>query len=1462
MHSKEYKRSSLIILMLFISIACAMGMLREPRFKTYSTEDGLSHKGISCILEDAEGFIWFGTWDGLNRFDGHHFTVYKSMPGDHSVLKNNKIRGIVEDSKGYLWVKTYDKKVYRFNKQTEEFVPIIQTDDGRSLDQVFVAEVIPLENGDVWLLTEDKEIFYVSEDTDGILHVLNFTERLPKVNRQVNFILEDNLGQVWLGTQQGMLVLAKNEGNYVIAPYTEKGNTTAAKFDFTLGRKAADGQLFFASATGNLFCYTPTSKTLTKLYTQSGNLLDMQLARSGKIYLTFQGQGLTTYDPLRKTIERFNIGESYLSMYEDRMGSIWLEPEGKGAVLFQPSKQAFRKFKQQVDSSLPFLADEGTGSNQAFRVFEDVNGLLWVCLRGGGFGYYDQVTQQLSYFYNDPADRYRRFSNNVVTAYSDKKGVLWFSTRTGGIHKATFISDNFQHQRLVEESPRQFDNEMRAMLRDSDGKVWLTNKRGKVYFRREGKLQPFVNDQLSGSIYCMMEDRKKNIWIGTKGDGLIKLEPSNVERTSYRVLRYRYDPKDIHSLSSDQIYTITEDEQGRIWIGTFQRGLNLLTEDNGKVSFKNIMNSFPQYPKRKFNVIRHAMLGPDHKIWLGTTDGLLRFDPNEDPEKMSFLQSVKIAGDKSSLGSNDVMYLFTDRNKTVWVGTFGGGLNKVLNNPVAFEQEVRFKSFTKRDGLPNDIVLSVMEDDQGHLWIATENGLASMDIQNEEFRNYNRYNGVPAVDFSEASCLKLENGELLFGTTDGYISFYPNSMVNAKFLGNMVFTGIQLYNTEIDIKDPKSPLQTEVNYADELVLNHDQNVLTIEYAVLDYRFPNDLAYAYILEGYDKDWHYVKNQQKATYTKLPPGDYTFKVKTVNKGYFENQPSKSLRVVVHKPWWLQAWAICFYILLLAVVLEFIRRTVYTMMKLKQGIAVEKRVTELKLQFFTNISHELRTPLTLLVHPLEKLQQTEYFSAKGNDYLRVINRNTRRMIRFVNQLLDFRKIQNEKLQLKVEKFEVLNFIRELFDNFEDLVADKHIKLQLSAAQEDVYVWADRDKMDIVFFNLIANAVKFSPQHSTITVAVESSAADITISIIDEGVGLEEKQLSRIFEPYYEGGNNQDKAFKGTGIGLSLSKDIVLAHHGQLVASKNEHVGLTFSVILLEGNKHFDPASLIFDSTQDVPSIIERREPVVVSPEVDLAKDQEEFPALLLVEDNPELRHLIAEEFEASYRVYEASNGKEGYELASTRIPDVIISDVMMPEMDGIEMLKILKGDLTTSHIPVILLTAKSAIEDQISGLTYGADFYITKPFHFDYVKHLLANLLKGRQQLVAGIVDKPTILKLEASEVVITSKDEIFLREVIEIIEQKMSDTQFHIDVVVQAMGIGRTTFYKKLKSLTNMSPVEFIKDIRLKRAKQLLDCDEFTVSEIAYRVGFNSSGYFSTCFKDRYGLSPTDYLKERS
>jgi signal transduction histidine kinase/CheY-like chemotaxis protein/AraC-like DNA-binding protein len=806
-----------------------------------------------------------------------------------------------------------------------------------------------------------------------------------------------------------------------------------------------------------------------------------------------------------------------------------------------------------------------------------------------------------------------------------------------------------------------------------------------------------------------------------------------------------------------------------------------------------------------------------------------------------------------------VQYIYRDTKNRIWLATAGGGLNRVvgLSNGV-----LKVKVFTKEDGLPSDYILSIVEDKAHDLWLGTENGISRLDPEQQRFRNYDSYNGLPKTGLSEAASLRLPNGDLFFGCINGYLTFSPAAITDQKISAKMALTGFQVNNKELSPDEKRPTLNIDINEAKLIDLNYNENIISIDFAVLDYRSNNKQQYAYRLQGFDTEWQSVKNQRRATYTNLSPGHYVFEVKSTNADLYQSIPVKTLAINIAPPPWRTVWAYLLYLVLFGILIEVIRRVVFTMIRLRNKIALEQRLTELKLSFFTNISHELRTPLTLIVNPIEEIAREENLSAKGQEYITVVRRNANRMVRFINQLLYFRKAQSGNMNMQVSHTDIIAMVNYIVGYFSELAREKQIELLVYPKVKELYAWVDAEKIDIVIYNLLANALKFTANHTVVRVEIDHDPAQqiFTIQVIDEGPGVPNDKLKDIFELYYELDKEPGNHLEGTGIGLALCKEIIGLHHGKIAARNGSDRGLIVMLTLQTGKEHFNHGERIIDELSDHLKTA-TAQPVLAAPDVEYIANEKHVgrPVVLVVDDNGELRKFLADQLSGFYQVLEAGDGKQGLKMALEFVPDLILSDVMMPVMDGIALLNKLKNNETTSHIPVVLLTAKSSVEHQIEGLKYGADYYITKPFQTDFILASIANLLKQRQKIFESLLASKKTIELSPGAIFITSKDESFLKEIIEIVEKGMIDPDFNIEVVAESIGMGRTTFYKKFKSLTNLAPIEFVRDMRLKRGKQLLDAGGYNISEIAYTVGFNSAKYFSTCFKEDYGISPSEYLK---
>ncbi|UKT65201.1 hybrid sensor histidine kinase/response regulator transcription factor [Pedobacter mucosus] len=1455
-------------LLFFSSFFIAKAQL-NANITHYSTADGLSHAGVLCMLKDRDGFMWFGTTDGINRFDGHNFVVYKSRPGDTSKLKSNKIRNIIEDKQGYLWVETYDSEIYKFDKKTEQFTPISEGKFKHLFqEQMVIGKIIADDINGVWLLSEEHGIFKVTNTSSQEPLVYHYSKNespnFKLKGNVVNVFQIDNSGDIWLGTNSGLNCLRKNKsGIYQVVQFNKSVDNLLSSAGFTCAT-IHDKQLYLGTDNGRLLIYNIQRKTFTADNTSSRSRLNaLCYTKTGNLYISTATNGLLSYNLKTLKVVKLdaNSTANYLSLYEDDLGQIWIEPEKSGVIKYNPKTKTFKPFLQKKDYA---------SSSRSYEVFTDVNGVLWARMKDGGFGYYDQKTDQIQYFYNEPGAENQKFSNIISSLFSDKTGVLWVCARDGGINKIVFLRNKFNYRKLIERPQIRAENEVRAIMHDSKDRLWICTKDGQIYIYDHGQrvsLLPSSIEQI-GLVYSILEDTKGNIWLGTKGNGLLRATPIDGDKKAYSLKQFKNNINDINSLSSDLVYSVIEDKKGRIWVGTLGGGINLFTAFANGEGFKNYANAFKKYPFSWAKIIRHLCEDGHGRIWVATSNGLIIFDPNNKIEDYNFLAYRKIRGDKTSLGSNSVQHVYKDLNENMWVGTFGGGINKATVSK-SDNKQITFEPFTIENGLSNDVVLSITGDKQNNLWIATEDGLSRLNTKQRTFKNYDAFDGLSKGGFSEAAAFTAQNGKVYFGCIDGFIAFDPLAIGDHKGTANMALTRIQLYYKDIVPGGEDSPLMESINEAKSLVLNYNQNVISLDYTVLDFRATGKITYAYKLEGFDKSWHLVNDQRKATYTNLPPGEYTFRVRATSEDLFSKIPEKNLNITVKPPFYHTSIAYIIYFLLASCLIFFARRIIITMIKLRNKVLVEQKLTEVKLSFFTNISHELRTPLTLIVNPLDEILKHEALTNKGKEYLSIINRNTERMTRFINQLLDFRKMQNGKTQLSVKYIDLFALAKFIGQHFYAVAEEKNITLLVQSNCEEVYGWVDEEKIDIIIYNLLSNAFKFTPIGKEIYLNVNliNASEDIEIKIIDSGLGVPEEKLEEIFEIYYEGIPQGDEHLKGTGIGLALARGLAINHNGKLWAQNNENEGMTFTLFLRGGKDHYNQSMVNF------PSINQRVDQEVSDQHVasnfdvnqQIITEKSEINRnwhLLLVEDNIDLRRFLEIKLSGLYRVTSANNGAEGLKLAKSIIPDLIISDVMMPLMNGIEMLDKLRHNDITSHIPVIMLTAKSSIESQIEGLKYGADIYLTKPFHTDFLLAAIDNLITSRKKLFEYLStqQEKRVLNLEPGEIIITSKDEEFLKQVIQIVEDRMKDPEFNIDDVATAINMGRSTFYKKLKSLSSLSPVELVRDMRLKRSRQLLDSGSYSVSEAGYLSGFNSSPYFSTCFKEKYKISPSAYLKE--
>lgn len=1444
-----------VLLILF----CSLKASSQPRCSVlhYSTEDGLPDNRVMCITKDHEGFMWFGTWAGITRFDGHNFVTFRSQSGERSNFETNRIDGIVEDAKGFLWLRTYNNQLYRFDKKTEQFlfIPDIIKEDKTA--KISFRYIIATKEGPVWLLTINHGVFCMrSNGTAAPIYehyAFGVKGATPLPDNDITLFHADSTGQVWIGTPKGLVLLAKGvSGKYESKPLPP------LPVNETLKHVQEDGsQLWFTGENGHLLQYSKTTHQFNTYKLAATALNGLQLASNDNyIYCTSAGGELIQFNKNSKTFLTYKVpgGQSLKSVTADKLGNIWIEPTQNGIIRFDPATRSFNNYTLQSD---PWFFNSFKG----YETFIDNKDRFWALMKGSGLGYYNTSTKNIDYFYNSPANPMRLFPNSVRLVYYDQQGVLWLATMEEGLHRVIFYENNFE-QKLVTSTPGRLMNEVRGICTDHLNRLWLTSKAGFTYVLKDGvkvniNLENIQAGNL-GMVYCIMEDQQNNIWLGTKDKGLYKATPVNAACTNYRLQQFLPGTGE-GAISSEKIYSLLQDQQGNIWVGTFENGLNLVQQQGDKTYFLHRKNGLSNYPAAEFDRIRHLTLDGAGRMWIGTTEGLLVMKPNtERPGTFLFKPFKKSVKDKTSLSDNDIQFIYKSAANIMWLGTTSGGLNKAIGiDPF---NGLQFQNYTTKDGLLSDCIVSCTEDNQGNLWLATANNISRYD--GTHFRSYDAYDGIATGNFSESACTRLPNGDLVFGATNGYLQFSPAQVKEYKINGNLVFTNLQVNSMDVNTNDSTGILKQSINDVQEITLAYDQNILSIDYSLLDYRYQDDDQFAYRLKGFDDTWRNNKKLRRATYTYLPPGKYLFEVKTLNTDRYNNAPVKQLSIRILPPPWRTTWAYLLYITVAIIIGIIVYRTLRTMLNLRQRISVERKLTDLKLRFYNNISHELRTPLTLIQGPIEAVVQSPRLTIEDRDNLYIARKNVTRMSRFINQLLDLGKAQSGKASLRISNADIILLTRQVTDYFSEAFREKQIQLHIHAEIQELHAWVDDEKLETVLYNLLGNALKFSPTASTITISIKNSTNPgwFIIEVSDEGPGVDQAELENIFQLYYESHQPQQTHLKGSGIGLALSKEFIELHHGNLYARNNAGKGLTVVIELQKNKDHFAPESLIVVTT---PSFV-KEENTPILPATITQQEQSDAQLVLLVEDNTELSSFLANQLRTQYRVEIAADGLQGLHKAQQQMPDLIVSDIMMPNMDGITMLDQLKRDPATSHIPVVLLSARYDLQSQIEGLQYGADYYITKPFHTDFLKASINNLLSQRKKAFRTMQDKekPKATIVQPAEIVITSQDEQFLNAVINFVEEGMHEPEFEIETMATSANMSRSAFYKKFKSLTNMAPLEFVNEMRLKRAKQLFDAGEQNISSVAYSTGFNSAKYFSTCFKKYYECSPSDYIKNRA
>lgn len=1381
-------------------------------FEKITADQGLSNNMVLCILQDNRGFMWFGTHNGLNRYDGYNIKVYKCIPEDTTTLIDEYVHSLYEDPNGTLWVATING-LNRYDWKTDRFT------------QFRISNI----------LFEDIK------------------------TNQVGALNEDTEGNIWFGNQWGG-VYRFNKSSGRFSYYSEPSKSVSSIYvDITgeLWVGTIDNDLFKYDKVNNEFRsypkglspseYIPESYIWRIFEDHQGRLV---IAASNGIQEFKRNE--KKYIPLPlfpELVSSFRNNEIHY-VFEESPGIVWIGTWGKG--LYRYNRNTGRSANFQVEPWNP----NSLGNNDVNHIYKDRSGVLWIGTQDG-LNILDPADNLFKRYQNNPGD-INSLNFNFITSFSeDLQGNIWIGTYGGGISKFYPESEKFIHFQHNPFDPGSLhNNAIRAICRDIFGYLWIGTMKGldrmdpgHIFFTNYVHSEVNSNSLSGNDILCVVTGINNELWVGTYGAGLNRIILEDYEGSQPVFIRYINDPENPESLGSDYVRSLYIDKDGNVWIGTLGGGLDKLDPVTGICRhFKNIPGDSTSVCNNNINCIRQDSKG---FIWLGTWAGISRFDPVKET----------------------------------------------------------FVSYRIKDGLPDNNISEIQEDDEGNLWISTFKGLVQFNPGRErgnKFIIYSTRNGLQGNKFNINASLKDSKGNLYFGGTTGFNFFNPREVKINNYIPPVVITDLLIFNKPVKIGERinrKIILKNAVSETEEITLTYKDRIVTIEFAALSFSQADKNQYRYYLEGVDKDWITVDSKKRfATYSNLPNGEYIFNVKASNSDGIWNDEGITLKINVLPPPWKTWWAFLIYGAIVALFLFIARNYSVSRANLKHNLELEQvkrekseELNQMKLKFFTNISHEFRTPLTLILGPLERLLEMKILPGNVLDHLDMMNKNAKRLLHMINQLMDFRKIDTGNVSLKAGKGDIIGFIREIKSAFDEFAREHKIKYEFFTSQDKLEVWFDKNKMEMVIYNLLSNAFKFTSDKGKVTIHVETDESsrynnilrrvksksmagttssdfkeqNLIISIEDNGIGISKERIPKIFDRFYQVSDShalrQTLKQTGTGIGLSITKEFVELHRGKITVESELGQGTLFRIFLPIGNQHLSELEKIQPgdeetvTTTSIDSILLSDDPEAdyIQREKSLSEEHGTGKLkILLVEDNQDIREFISKCLGQEFQIFEADNGAEGFETAISSVPDLIISDILMPVMDGHEFCRKIKTDLRTSHIPVILLTAYNTLENNIKGFETGADDYISKPFNAKLLNARIRNLVETRIKL-QEIFSKEIFIN--PKRITLNTLDEKFMEKAISIVEENMTDPEFSVVSLGRELGMSRTNLFRKMKALTNHSASEFIRTIRIKKATQLL-LSGYNVSQVLYEVGISSRSYFNKCFYEHFKMTPSEYIRE--
>lgn len=1344
-----------------------------------------------------------------------------------------------------------------------------------SISKAAVSNIIQDHYGFIWMGTIGAGLYrYDGIDYYYYKHNLNDTTSISSNLITCTYLDKNN--RLWVGTEKGLSLYERKKDQFKRISFLDYSQSNVS----ILSLKGDNNSLFIGTIAAGLFKLNLETFKVEKIFNDiTKNSISTQMAaieidKNETIYVGTR-QGLKKVNSKTNTLDQaifatnqamFSVKEQIQSLLIDEKQNIWIGTVSNGLFKIKASDGV-----DELSEVNHFLISE----NKFLSMIALSDGTIMCGTENDGLFHIDVNGKIIKNYTSNKTDEKSIASNSIWSLFLDSNERIWLGYFNKGVAVYDKLHDKFNHIESLNNNRNSLQiGSVTAISQDNSGKFWIgmdgggidlfdtkSNKFTHINSSNKKAFSGLTNDY----ILALFIDSKENVWAGSWNKGLFFLK-----KGTNKFINYTSENTN-GNLSSNTVLSFAEDASGTIWIGSFYGGLHSYNPD--REEFKN-HNSGPFLTSGILRSnIRQLIVNHNDDLCVATNLGVFKVkELSNNTFSVTSMANIMAEKHRGYTPATHIQSLYESTDHSLWIGTRGAGICKYNSSKDTYTW------YNKLNGLDQENVNGIIESLDGNIWISGNYGISKLNIKTNTITNFTTNDGLLSNDFNINASYRDDKGNLYLGNYQGIDFFNPENIELNNNLPSLYLTDFKLFNEKVLSNQKNSPLQKVISETDSISLNSKQSVFTIEYSGINYTRPEKIEYAYYMEGYETSWNYVGKKRSATYTNLDPGDYTFMLKAANNDGFWNETPLKLNITILPPWWKTSWAIMGYILLFLFGIYLLNKITQARIKEKQTInnerdkrVQEKGLNEKKFQFFTNISHEFRTPLTLIMNPIEDIIQNDALNLpqRVKEKHNVIYKNTNRLYRLINELLDFRKLELDKVRIKAKELNLVDFTKDIVGYFKEEALVNNILLSVDTDINDILVWADENMLEKIIFNILSNAFKVTPEGGSVTVDISLKDDEVILPLIDEnktvkvvkivisdtGPGLEKEQVKRIFERFYQVENLNKTYYGGTGIGLEVVQNFVHLHKGEVTLDSEVGKGTAFKIRLPLGNEHFNENEIVSSKTE----VNVQKERFLTTNPSDETKSTEETNAdalthtLLIVEDNTELRNYLKDELKNQYKILTAKNGAEGFNTAKDFLPDIIITDVIMPKMDGFVFCKHIKSDITTSHIPLLMLTAKARIENRMEGIEIGADAYMVKPFDMRLLKLRLSQLITSRQLIFnkyfSVISDVPNNTNT-------TSLDKQFIQKVLNYINDNIGDPDLNVELLASQLNLSRSQFYRKIKALTNQTANEFLRNIRLQKAKQIIETGNSNISEVCYKVGFSSPSYFTKCFKSYFDLLPTE------